>query len=75
MNRWGKDTSDDAERKFLSGPKARGSDLLYALDVSREMIRGFRGLHFVGPCVTVFGSARFAAGHRYYELARQMGKL
>ena len=22
-------------------------------------MRGFRALHFVGPCVTVFGSARF----------------
>jgi len=31
-------------------------------------------LHFVGPCVTVFGSARFPAGHRYYELARELGR-
>jgi uncharacterized protein (TIGR00730 family) len=27
----------------------------------------------VGPCVTVFGSARFPADHRYYELARRLG--
>jgi uncharacterized protein (TIGR00730 family) len=38
------------------------------------MLRGFRTLHFVGPCVTVFGSARFAEGHHYYELARQTGE-
>jgi uncharacterized protein (TIGR00730 family) len=37
------------------------------------MIRGFRALHFVGPCVTVFGSARFQAGHPYYEMARSVG--
>lgn len=73
MSLWGKASGDQQERKFLSGPKARGSDLLYTLDVGREMIRGFRGLQFVGPCVTVFGSARFAEGHRYYELAREMG--
>jgi uncharacterized protein (TIGR00730 family) len=70
---WGKGSDDHAERRFLSGPRERGSDLAYSFDVWKEMIRGFRGLHFVGPCVTVFGSARFAEGHRYYELARGMG--
>ncbi|MFN8638683.1 MAG: TIGR00730 family Rossman fold protein, partial [Dehalococcoidia bacterium] len=30
-------------------------------------------LHFVGPCVTVFGSARFPDGHRYSELGRATG--
>jgi uncharacterized protein (TIGR00730 family) len=38
-----------------------------------EFIRGFRTLHFVGPCVTVFGSARYPEGHPYYELARELG--
>jgi hypothetical protein len=37
------------------------------------MLRGFRHLHFVGPCITVFGSARFPEGHRYYQLARRIG--
>ena len=43
------------------------------LRAGRDFIRGFRTLHFVGPCVTVFGSARFKEGHAYYELARQVG--
>ena len=30
-------------------------------------------LHFVGPCVTVFGSARFKEDHPYYALARELG--
>lgn len=72
-NAWGKHTPDPTERKFLSGPRPRGSDLLYALDVTRELLRGFRTFHFVGPCVTVFGSARFQPGHPHYELARRMG--
>ena len=38
-----------------------------------ELMRGFRSLHFVGPCVTVFGSARFQEGHPYYALAREVG--
>jgi uncharacterized protein (TIGR00730 family) len=41
--------------------------------ISAEFIRGFRTLHFVGPCVTVFGSARFKEDHKYYQLARDMG--
>lgn len=36
-------------------------------------MRGFRTLHFVGPCIAVFGSARFKEGHEFYELAREMG--
>jgi hypothetical protein len=36
-------------------------------------MRGFLALHFVGPCVTVFGSARFKADHPYYELGRELG--
>lgn len=38
-----------------------------------ELIRGFRSLHFVGPCVTVFGSARFKETHPYYQQAREIG--
>ncbi|MCB9676119.1 MAG: TIGR00730 family Rossman fold protein [Alphaproteobacteria bacterium] len=38
-----------------------------------ETIRGFRTFHFLGPCVTVFGSARFTEGHPYYELGRKVG--
>lgn len=38
-----------------------------------EFARGFRALHFVGPCVTVFGSARFAGENQYYVKAREMG--
>jgi len=39
----------------------------------REFIRGFRKLHFLGPCITIFGSARFKEGHPYYQLTRKVG--
>jgi len=48
---------------------------VWALRIFFEFIQGFRALHFVGPCVTVFGSARFPETHRYYELARRVGAL
>ena len=59
--------------RFLTGPQARGFELRLAVDVFIEFIRGFRALHFVGPCVTVFGSARFPEEHRYYQLSRAVG--
>jgi len=61
------------ERLFLAGPRSRWKEFLSVLGIVREFIRGFRALHFVGPCVTVFGSARFRDGHPFYELAQSVG--
>jgi uncharacterized protein (TIGR00730 family) len=72
-DRWGKGTSDPAERLFLNGPRPRGIELAEAARIFAECVRGFRKLHFVGPCVTVFGSARFKEDHPYYVLARELG--
>lgn len=68
------DSSAPDERYFLEGPKSRSSDLFMAIRILRDFIEGFRVLHFVGPCVTVFGSARFPPDHPYYELAREVGR-
>lgn len=62
------------ERAFLEGPRSRKKEFVFVIKVLWEFIRGLRKLHFVGPCVTVFGSARFKEGHQYYELAREAGK-
>jgi hypothetical protein len=56
------------ERIFLQGPHTRTHELRQIIRVACEMLRGFRVLHFVGPCVTVFGSARFTEEHPYYTL-------
>ena len=61
------------DKHFLEGPHSRRSELRFALRVFAQFIRGFRALHFAGPCVTVFGSARFDESHRYYQVGRQMG--
>jgi uncharacterized protein (TIGR00730 family) len=61
------------ERYFLEGPKTRRRELYSVLRIAFELVRGFRTLHFVGPCVTVFGSARFPETHPFYELARRVG--
>jgi hypothetical protein len=62
------------EHGLLVGPGRRLAELLRALRFSVEFIRGFRALHFVGPCVTIFGSARFGESHPYYALARETAR-
>ncbi len=64
----------DAEKQFLKGRRERGEDLESAVRFFLEFLRGFESLSEEGPCVTVFGSARFAEGHDYYDLARQLGR-
>ena len=61
-----------ADEIFLEGPRSRSRELITLVRVMRDFLRGFRVLHFVGPCVTVFGSARIQPDHPYYELARKM---
>lgn len=61
------------ERRFFAGPQSRFVELFWALGVFREFFRGFRVLHFVGPCVTVFGSARYGESHPRYQHARDVG--
>jgi uncharacterized protein (TIGR00730 family) len=72
-DQWGKGTRDLVERQFLRGPRPRGIELAEAGRIFSECLKGFRRLHFVGPCVTVFGSARFKEDHPYYVLARELG--
>ena len=59
-------------KKFLDGPRSRWDELKFAFGVFHELIVGLRKLHFIGPCVTIFGSARFNEDHYYYKLTRQV---
>ncbi len=65
---------ESPESRFLRGPQSRQAELRRAIGIFAEFMRGFRKYHFVGPCVTVFGSARFDEEHRYYKLARETGQ-
>src|SRR5581483_9542147 len=70
---WGTNEASSEEARFLQGPQHRTFELGKACRIFYELLRGFRALHFVGPCVTVFGSARFREAHPYYGLAREIG--
>jgi uncharacterized protein (TIGR00730 family) len=71
---WGKCPPVPEVREFLRGPQKRSSELARAIRIFLEFMSGFRKLHFLPPCVTVFGSARFTQEHVYYALARDIGR-
>jgi uncharacterized protein (TIGR00730 family) len=70
---WRESAGPPEVRRFLRGPQPRGFELVRTLRIAAEFLRGFRALHFVGPCVTVAGSTRFSEAHPYYGLAREIG--
>jgi uncharacterized protein (TIGR00730 family) len=70
---WGMAPGGSEVVRFLQGPQKRLAELARAARIFAELVSGFRALHFVGPCVTVFGSARFSESHEYYRMARAVG--
>lgn len=71
---WGKKPPKGSEHHLLKGPRLRRQELYTTVRIFAEFIRGFRRLHFIGPCVTVFGSARFEEDHPYYKLTVEVGR-
>lgn len=67
-------SAGDSDAFMLAGPQSRLKELLILVRSMRDFLRGFRALHFVGPCVTIFGSARFHENHPYYAVAREVGR-
>jgi uncharacterized protein (TIGR00730 family) len=62
----------NSEIQFLEGPRSRWQEFKFAVKVFWEFIKGFRALHFVGPCITVFGSARFGEETKDYQKTREL---
>ena len=63
------------EQAWLRGPDDLLVDFDRAFRIFQEFVRGCRELYDLGAAVTVFGSARFEPGHRYYELGRETDPL
>jgi uncharacterized protein (TIGR00730 family) len=60
------------EIQFLEGPQSKWKDFKFTINVVFDFIRGFRTLHYAGPCVAIFGSARFKEDHPYYAKSREI---
>lgn len=63
-----------SESLFLEGRGNRWKDFTGAFRILTEFIRGFRQFHFLGPCASIFGSARFDEENEFYQKARQMSQ-
>lgn len=74
-NHWGKIAPSEEEIRLLKGPQNKGSEFLRLLRISLDFFKGFRSLNSIGPCVTVFGSARFKSNHPYYQQGVEVGRL
>src|SRR6516165_5613918 len=71
---WGEGSPSTTVARFLQGPQRRSFELARAVRIFLELLKGFRTLHFVGPCVTVFGSARYKEDHPYYRVGLEIGR-
>ena len=68
-----KDLSGTFSQKHWSNIKSHDSWSVFK--VLAEMVEGFEKLAKIGPCVSIFGSARAVAQSKYYEKARQIAQL
>ena len=62
-----------SESQFLQGPRSRFKEFVFLMKVQFSFIKAFRKMHFIGPCVTVFGSARFPPDSKHYQNAEKIG--
>ncbi len=53
-------------------PEIKGSDSWNIFKVMSEFVEGYDNLARIGPCVSIFGSARTHEGHPYYQLAQDI---
>lgn len=61
------------ESLFVRGPLSRFKEFTFAVKVFINFLKAFRKMHFIGPCVTVFGSARFTKDSEHYKNAEKIG--
>lgn len=60
--------------ELLQGRRTFRREGVRALRIFWETVRAFHLLRRLGPCVTVFGSARLGDDHRYAQLAEDVGR-
>lgn len=62
------------EAELLKGRDDLLVDFDRGVTVFNEFVNGCRNLHDVGKAITVFGSARLGEEHRFYQMAREVGR-
>jgi uncharacterized protein (TIGR00730 family) len=71
-------TSDDKIRSAFENKtwqEIKVTDSWSIFKIMAEFVDGFEKLAKIGPCVSIFGSARTKNENKYYEIAVETGKL
>jgi uncharacterized protein (TIGR00730 family) len=55
-------------------PEIKSSDSWNIFKVMSEFVEGYDTLARIGPCVSIFGSARTDANNKYYKMAEEIAK-
>ncbi len=72
---WGKSSTDISEKLLIEGKRSPLKDFWRLIKIALDFAAGFHAFRHLGPTITVFGSARFHEGDRYYNLARATARL
>lgn len=60
--------------KLRDWTETRAHSSWQVFKIMAEFVQGFEVLAKIGPCISIFGSARTKPGHKYYELTVEIAK-
>ena len=63
-----------SEKHHRGWNEIKTNDSWAIFKIMGEFVNGYEKLSQIGPCVSVFGSARTRPGEKYYELAEEIAK-
>ena len=62
------------ERRMKRWNNLKGENAWTMFKVISEFVDGFEKLNHIGPCISIFGSARTKPESKYYQLATEIGR-
>ena len=68
-----KDSNDGIHKKKWT--KLKGENAWTIFKVMAEFVEGFERLNEIGPCISIFGSARTTPEHPYYQVAVEIARI
>ena len=60
--------------KLRDWTETRAHSSWQVFKIMAEFVQGFEAMAKIGPCISIFGSARTQPGHKYYELTIEIAK-
>tara|TARA_B100001109_G_C18863931_1_gene475739 strand:- start:6166 stop:6861 length:696 start_codon:yes stop_codon:yes gene_type:complete len=64
-----KEEKKDSEKEWT---EIKSNDSWAVFKIMSEFVNGFESLSKIGPCVSIFGSARTKEDHKYYKIADEL---